>query len=144
RDNHRRLRHRRPILRHHEGVNWPSRVFLSGQAVSLLGDGLTVLAIPLLVLGLTRSPLISALSAASTTLGYLAVLTVAASGVASGTGGPSPLTLVPLVKPPNSSDSTMSMTTRAMSQIRQPTSLGLRRPSRRPYHLSMSPPVLRA
>ncbi len=48
-------------------------MFLSGQAVSLLGDGLAVLAIPLLVLGLTRSPLISALSAASTTLGYLAV-----------------------------------------------------------------------
>jgi len=40
------------------GVSWPSRVFLSGQAVSLLGDGLAVLAIPLLVLGLTRSPLI--------------------------------------------------------------------------------------
>src|SRR6266487_3618020 len=67
------LCHRRPALRHHEGVSWPSRVFLSGQAVSLLGDGLAVLAIPLLVLGLTRSPLISALSAASTTLGYLAV-----------------------------------------------------------------------
>ena len=48
-------------------------MFLSGQAVSLLGDGLAVLAIPLLVLGLTRSPLISALSAASVTLGYLAV-----------------------------------------------------------------------
>jgi hypothetical protein len=48
-------------------------VFLSGQAVSLLGDGLAVLAIPLLVLGLTRNPLISALSAASVTLGYLAV-----------------------------------------------------------------------
>src|SRR5580692_9140738 len=55
------------------GVSWPSRVFLSGQAVSLLGDGLAVLAIPLLVLGLTRSPLISALSAASVTLGYLVV-----------------------------------------------------------------------
>ncbi|HEV3067064.1 MAG TPA: MFS transporter [Streptosporangiaceae bacterium] len=54
-------------------MSWPSRVFLSGQAVSLLGDGLAVLAIPLLVLGLTRSPLISALSAASVTLGYLAV-----------------------------------------------------------------------
>jgi hypothetical protein len=54
-------------------VSWPSRIFLSGQAVSLLGDGLAVLAIPLLVLGLTRSPLISALSAASVTLGYLAV-----------------------------------------------------------------------
>jgi len=48
-------------------------VFLSGQAVSLLGDGLAVLAIPLLVLDLTRSPLISGLSAASMTLGYLAV-----------------------------------------------------------------------
>src|SRR5262249_51241148 len=55
------------------GVRWPSRVFLSGQAVSLLGDGLAVLAIPLLVLDLTRSPLISGLSAASMTLGYLAV-----------------------------------------------------------------------
>ena len=54
-------------------MSWPSRVFLSGQAVSLLGDGLAVLAIPLLVLGLTRSPLISALSAASVTLGYLVV-----------------------------------------------------------------------
>src|SRR5262250_402601 len=52
---------------------WPARVFLSGQAVSLLGDGLAVLAIPLLVLDLTRSPLISGLSAASVTLGYLAV-----------------------------------------------------------------------
>src|SRR5260370_1253708 len=62
-----------PGLGHHEGVSWPSRVFLSGQAVSLLGDGLAVLAIPLLVLDLTRSPLISALSAASVTLGYLAV-----------------------------------------------------------------------
>ena len=55
------------------GVSWPSRVFLSGQAISLLGDGLAVLAIPLLVLDLTRSPLISGLSAASMTLGYLAV-----------------------------------------------------------------------
>src|SRR5499427_3772727 len=48
-------------------------VFLTGQAVSLLGDGLAILAIPLLVLDLSRSPLISALSAASVTLGYLAV-----------------------------------------------------------------------
>jgi MFS family permease len=48
-------------------------VFLAGQAVSLLGDGLAVLAIPLLVLGLSRNPLISALSAATVTLGYLAV-----------------------------------------------------------------------
>src|SRR5262249_54231089 len=44
-------------------------------------------------------------------------------------------------KPPNSSDSTMRTTIRAMSQIRQPMSLGLRRPSRRPYHLCMSPPA---
>ncbi len=55
------------------GGRWPRRVFLSGQAVSLLGDGLAVLAIPLLVLDLTRSPLISALSAASVTAGYLVV-----------------------------------------------------------------------
>jgi MFS family permease len=48
-------------------------VFLSGQAVSLLGDGLAVLAIPLLVLDLSRSPLILGLSAASVTAGYLAV-----------------------------------------------------------------------
>lgn len=41
--------------------------------MSLLGDGLAVLAIPLLVLELTRSPLISGLSAASMTLGYLVV-----------------------------------------------------------------------
>jgi hypothetical protein len=33
------------------------------------------------------------------------------------------------------------MTIRAMSQIRQPMNLGLRRPSRRPYRLSMSPPA---
>src|SRR5215472_18460316 len=63
----------RPRLRHHEGVSWPPRVFLSGQAVSLLGDGLAVLAVPLLVLDLTRNPLVSALSAASVTVGYLMV-----------------------------------------------------------------------
>lgn len=48
-------------------------MFLSGQAVSLLGDGLAVMAIPLLVLGLSHNPLISGLSAASVTVGYLAV-----------------------------------------------------------------------
>lgn len=48
-------------------------MFLSGQAVSLLGDGLAVLAIPLLVLDISRSPLISGLSAASVTVGYLVV-----------------------------------------------------------------------
>jgi MFS family permease len=157
-------------------------VFLPGQAVSLLGDGLAVLAFPLLVLELTRSPLISGLSAASVTLGYLAVglpagvlvdrldawrvlatmdaartaafaalyllwvtgaaplwviMTIAAGGAA----GRAQLTLVPLRKPPNSSDSTIRATIRAMSQIRQPMSLGLRRFSPRPYHLSMSPPA---
>jgi hypothetical protein len=51
---------------------WQRRAFLSGQAVSLLGDGLAVLAVPLLVLDLSRNPLVSALSAASLTL-FLAV-----------------------------------------------------------------------
>ena len=51
----------------------PGGVFLSGQAVSLLGDGLAVLAIPLLVLDLSRDPLALALSAASVTVGYLVV-----------------------------------------------------------------------
>ena len=55
------------------GEPWRRRTFLSGQAVSLLGDGLAALAIPLLVLDLSRSPLISALSAASVTVGYLMV-----------------------------------------------------------------------
>jgi MFS family permease len=41
--------------------------------VSLLGDGLAALAVPLLVLDLSRSPLVSALSAASVTVGYLMV-----------------------------------------------------------------------
>jgi MFS family permease len=48
-------------------------VFLAGQAVSVLGDGLAVLTIPLMVLDLTRNPLLSALSAASVTVGYLLV-----------------------------------------------------------------------
>lgn len=39
----------------------------------MLGDGLAVLAIPLMVLDLTRNPLLSALSAASVTVGYLLV-----------------------------------------------------------------------
>jgi hypothetical protein len=55
------------------GEPWRRRTFLSGQAVSLLGDGLAALAVPLLVLDLSRSPLISALSAASVTVGYLMV-----------------------------------------------------------------------
>ena len=52
---------------------YAAQVFLAGQAVSLLGDGLAVLTIPLLVLQVTRDPLISGLSAATTTIGYLAV-----------------------------------------------------------------------
>jgi MFS family permease len=48
-------------------------LFLSGQAVSVPGDGLAVLAIPLMVLDLTRNPLLSGLSAASVTVGYLLV-----------------------------------------------------------------------
>jgi len=54
---------------------WPrgGRIFLAGQAVSLLGDGLAFLAIPLLVLELSRNPLASALSAASVTIGNLLV-----------------------------------------------------------------------
>ena len=55
------------------GWTWPSRVFLSGQAISVLGDGLAALAIPLLVLDLTSNPLLSGLSAASVTVGYLLV-----------------------------------------------------------------------
>jgi hypothetical protein len=51
----------------------PPLRFLSGQVVSVLGDGLAVLAIPLMVLDLTRNPLLSALSAASVTVGYLLV-----------------------------------------------------------------------
>ena len=50
-----------------------SRVFLGGQAVSLLGDGLAVLVIPLMVLQLTRNPLTAALASATRSVGYLAV-----------------------------------------------------------------------
>lgn len=53
------------------GREWPSLLFVAGQAVSVLGDGMAALAIPLLVLDLTRNPLVSALSAASVTVGYL-------------------------------------------------------------------------
>ncbi|MFC5180226.1 MFS transporter [Actinomadura harenae] len=49
------------------------RVFLGGQAVSLLGDGLAVLAVPLLVLRLTRDPLLAGLAAAPRGIGYLLV-----------------------------------------------------------------------
>jgi predicted MFS family arabinose efflux permease len=52
---------------------WAARTFLGGQAVSLLGDSFAVLAIPLLVLEFSRNPVVSALSAASVTVGYLFV-----------------------------------------------------------------------
>lgn len=50
-----------------------SRVFMAGQSVSLLGDGLAILAIPLLVLHLTGSPVAAALASAPRTIGYLLV-----------------------------------------------------------------------
>ncbi len=49
-----------------------SRVFLGGQAVSMLGDGLAILAIPLLVLQLTRSPAVAVLASLPGSVGYLA------------------------------------------------------------------------
>jgi len=49
-----------------------SRVFLGGQAVSMLGDGLAILAIPLLVLRLTRSPVAAVLASLPGSVGYLA------------------------------------------------------------------------
>jgi MFS family permease len=48
------------------------RVFLGGQAVSMLGDGLAILAIPLLVMQLTRSPLAAVLASLPGSAGYLA------------------------------------------------------------------------
>ena len=49
-----------------------TRVFLGGQAVSKLGDGLAILAIPLLVLQLTRSPVVAVLASLPGSVGYLA------------------------------------------------------------------------
>ncbi|MEU6035411.1 MFS transporter [Actinomadura sp. NPDC047616] len=60
------MSHAQPTRRH-------LRLFLGGQSVSLLGDGLGLLAIPLLVLEVSRNPVVSALSAASLTLGHLCV-----------------------------------------------------------------------
>jgi MFS family permease len=48
------------------------RVFLGGQAVSMLGDGLAVLAVPLLVLQLTRNPMAAVLASLPGSVGYLA------------------------------------------------------------------------
>jgi MFS family permease len=49
-----------------------SRIFLAGQAVSELGDGLALLAIPLLVLHLTQSPVAAVLASLPASAGYLA------------------------------------------------------------------------
>jgi MFS family permease len=49
-----------------------SRIFLTGQAVSQLGDGLALLAIPLLVLRLTQSPVAAVLASLPASAGYLA------------------------------------------------------------------------
>jgi MFS family permease len=49
------------------------RVFLGGQVVSLLGDGLAILAIPLLVLQLTGNPLVAGLASAIRSVGFLVV-----------------------------------------------------------------------
>ncbi|MGH3387686.1 MAG: MFS transporter [Actinomadura sp.] len=49
------------------------RLFLGGQSVSLLGDGLALLAVPLLVLQLTHDPFAAGLSAAPRGVGYLLV-----------------------------------------------------------------------
>ena len=48
-----------------------SRVFLGVQAVSMLGDGLAILAVPLLVLQLTRSPMAAVLASLPGSVGYL-------------------------------------------------------------------------
>ncbi len=52
-------------------VLW-SRLFLAGQAASMLGDGLAMLAVPLLVLQLTRSPMAAVLASLPGSAGYLA------------------------------------------------------------------------
>jgi MFS family permease len=49
-----------------------SQVFLTGQAVSMLGDGLAILAVPLLVLQVSRSPLLAVLASLPGSAGYLA------------------------------------------------------------------------
>ncbi|HEX6854237.1 MAG TPA: MFS transporter [Streptosporangiaceae bacterium] len=49
-----------------------ARIFLAGQAVSELGDGLALLAIPLLVLNLTQSPVAAVLASLPASAGYLA------------------------------------------------------------------------
>jgi predicted MFS family arabinose efflux permease len=48
------------------------RAFLGGQAVSMIGDGFAILAIPLLVMQLTRNPLAAVLASLPGSVGYLA------------------------------------------------------------------------
>ncbi|MEU2358667.1 MFS transporter [Streptomyces misionensis] len=48
-------------------------LFLGGQAVSLVGDGVANLTIPLLVLQLTHNPVIAGIAAAPRAIGYTAV-----------------------------------------------------------------------
>ena len=48
------------------------QLFLAGQAVSMLGDGLALLAVPLLVLQVSRSPLLAVLASLPGSAGYLA------------------------------------------------------------------------
>jgi MFS family permease len=48
-------------------------VFLAGQVTSIMGDGLALLAIPLLVLQMTGNPLLAALAAAARSAGYFVV-----------------------------------------------------------------------
>jgi MFS family permease len=49
------------------------RIFLAGQVTSVMGDGIALLAVPLLVLQLTHDPFLAALAAAVRTAGYLVV-----------------------------------------------------------------------
>ncbi|MGW8330079.1 MFS transporter [Streptomyces sp. NPDC055897] len=49
------------------------RIFLGGQSVSLIGDGLAILAIPLLVLEVSGSPYAAVMAAIPRTVGYLLV-----------------------------------------------------------------------
>jgi hypothetical protein len=49
-----------------------SPVFLGGQAPSMLGDGLAILAVPLIVLQLSRSPLLTVLAGPPGSAGYIA------------------------------------------------------------------------
>lgn len=59
----------------------PFRLLWASQAASVLGDGLTVLLIPLLVLELTQSPVLAALASTTRTIGYLIAGVVAGTVV---------------------------------------------------------------